>query len=201
MQACPECGQDFDRDQCWVCIARREDINETFSLCLPVALTGITVADVFALALYPPFTSRWAVVYVIPALFFIGAIMLTLVLQRQLTRYATLFRLTILLVTASFLMPAAYFFLNGILDSNPAEDVPSRVIAKDVGDGVYNGPTLVLRLSWKQKIIDRNVGVSREKYNATEPGDFVRVVVHPGEFSEPWYSDVLLSSTPARDVR
>jgi hypothetical protein len=59
-------------------------------------------------------------------------------------------------------MPAAYFFLNGILDGNPATEVLSRVIAKDVGDGEYNGPTLVLSLSWKQKMIEQNIGVSHE---------------------------------------
>jgi hypothetical protein len=199
MQICLECGQAFDDDRCWVCAARTEDINETFALCLPVALAGITVANILALALYPPFASNWAVVFIIPGLSFIGAILLTLVIHRQLPRHATLVRVTLVLVTATFLMPAAYFFLNGIFDGNPAKEVPARVIGKDYSDG--NGFTLVLSLSWNQKVIEKNVGVSREKYTSAEPGDSVRVVIHPGEFSQPWYSDVLLSGKGMRDSR
>jgi len=98
-------------------------------------------------------------------------------------------------------MPAAYYFLNGLLDANPAMEVPSRVITKDIGHGRYGGPVLVVSLSWNQKRIEENIGVSHEKYSAAEPGDSVRVVVHPGAFSQPWYDDVLLSSTGKRDSR
>jgi hypothetical protein len=201
VQLCPGCGQAFDGDQCWVCVARKEDILETFTFSLPVALGGITIGLILAISLYPPLGSNLTTIYRIPVLVFVGAIVLALVLRQQLTRYATFVRLMIVLVTATFVMPAAYYFLNGMLDSNPAVEVPSRVIMKDIGHGRYGAPVLVVSLSWKQKRIEENIGVSREKYSAAEPGDSVRVIVHPGAFSQPWYGDVLLSSTGMRDSR
>jgi len=196
---CPECGQAFDGDQCWVCGARKEDILETFTLSLPVALGGITIGLIIAISLYPPLGSNLTTIYRVPVLVFVGAIVLAFVLRQHLTRYATFVRLIIVLVTVTFVMPAAYYFLNGILDANPAVEVPSTVILKDIGHGTFGGPVLVVSLSWKQKRIEENIGVSREKYSAAEPGDSVRVIVHPGLFSQPWYSDVLLSSSRMRN--
>jgi hypothetical protein len=201
VQICSECGQAFDCDQCWVCVARKEDILETFTFSLPVAVGGITIGVIFAISLYPPLGSSLTTIYRIPVLSFVGAVVLGLVIRRQLTRYATAVRLIIVLVTVAFVMPAAYYFLNGLLDANPAMEVPSRVITKDIGHGRYGGPVLVVSLSWNQKRIEENIGVSHEKYSAAEPGDSVRVVVHPGAFSQPWYGDVLLSSTGKRDSR
>jgi len=201
-QICPKCGQAYDGDKCWECVAREADIEETFFLCFPVALGGITIGNILAIAIFPPLISNFPMVYMIPALFFVGAILFVIVLGQRLTRYATYVRLTIVLVTVSFVMPTAYFFLNGIVDTNPAIQVPSRVISKGVSHGRSGDiPYLELSLSWNEVRIKQSIDVSRKTLSSVEPGDSVRLVVHPGAFSQPWYDNVLTSSTGTSDSR
>jgi hypothetical protein len=134
-------------------------------------------------------------VYLIPAVPFASAIIAagvySIVLGRFLTRYATLVRLTIMLVTASCLLPAAYYFLNGILDASPGIEIPSRVIDKGISAGEYGGPYIVLSVPWKGNLMQQTIEVSRQTLADTETGDTVRLVVHPGAFSQPWYGDIL----------
>lgn len=59
---CSECGQAFDGDQCWVCVARMADIEETFSFSLPVALAGI-IGTILAIGVYPPLKSNSLAIY------------------------------------------------------------------------------------------------------------------------------------------
>jgi len=192
-QICSECGQVFDGDQCWVCVAREEDIKETLSLSFPVALGGITVGNILAITLYPPLESNFPMVYMFPAVSFVVLVVLAFALQDQIVRYAAVVRVLIVLVAATCLMPAAYYFLNGILDGNPSVEVPSRVTSKNVSQGKYGGPDLVVSLSWNQQTIDQVFRVGHKTYSAVEPGDSVRIVVHPGAFLQPWYSDVHIS--------
>jgi hypothetical protein len=98
---------------------------------------------------------------------------------------------------------AAYFYLNGILDLNPPVEANARVSQRFINTGKY-GNVYVLKMtsSWNGKRFeDDDLDVSRETYSVSEPGDSVRVVIHQGKFSLPWYSDVLPSSTPTHDVR
>ena len=184
----------FDGDQCWTCVSRKADIDETFSLCLPVALGGITVGNILAIGIYPPLGPNSPTVYVIPAVSFVVAVGLAIVLGERITRYATLVRLLIVCVTATCLIPAGYFFLNGILDGNPAMEVPSRVISKQISQGEYGGPDLFVSLSWNQQAIEETFRVDRKTYSEVEPGDSVRVIVHPGAFSTPWYGEGIQST-------
>lgn len=200
-QICPRCGQTYEGDKCWECVTRKADIEETFSLCFPVALVGITFGNILAIVIFPPLISHFPKVYMVPAFFFVGAIITVLTLGQCQMRYANYVRLTILLVMISFYAPAAYFFLNGFVDTNPAIQVPSRVISKGVSQGKGGGPYLELSLSWNKVRIKQNIGVSRETLSSVEPGDTVRVVIHPGAFSQPWYDNVLTSSTGTSDLR
>jgi hypothetical protein len=80
-QICPECGQPYDDgEQCWICVARNEDIKETLSLAFPVALAGHTIGSLIALSLYPPLVSNILVVYMIPGVSFAVAVALALLL-------------------------------------------------------------------------------------------------------------------------
>jgi hypothetical protein len=193
-QTCPVCGACFDGDQCWTCVSRRADISETFSLCAPVAVGGITLLNILATDVYPPLGPNSPMVYVIPAVSFVVAIGLAIVLGERITRYATLVRLLIVFVAATCFVPAGYFFLNGILDGNPAIEVPSRVISKQISQGRYGGPNLFVSLSWNQQTIEETFSVSGKTYSEVEPGDLVRIIVHPGAFSTPWYGEGIQST-------
>lgn len=192
-QICPECGQAFDGDRCWVCVARGEDIYETLSFSVAVAGAGF-IGTIFAAALYPPLQPDSVVLYWSLGLFFPGAIVFALLLRDRLMRYAALVRLIFALGAATFLIPAAYYFLNGALDGNPPVEVQALVSSKSVGDtGHGDFYVLELSLSWQQQKIEKGVQVSPKTFSAAKPGDSVRVTLHPGAFSRPWYSDVLLS--------
>ena len=161
---CSECGQAFDGDQCWVCVARMADIEETFSFSLPVALAGI-IATILAVGVYPPLKSNSLAIYMIPALFFIpGAIVLVLVNCDRLTRYAMPVRLMFVLVAAAFVMPAAYYLLNGALDGNPPVEVQALVSSKFIGHG-RNTPAfgLVWTLSWNRERIEQSSGATARR--------------------------------------
>ena len=189
---CSECGQPFDDDQCcYVCVARDETIDVTFYIAFPVAIFGISLGSLIALDSYPPLFSNLLVVYMVPGISLVVALALAFFLQDQLTRYWTLVILMIVLVAATFVMPPAYYFLNGILDGNPAREIPSIVLRKGISGGYRGrGPYLVLSVPWNSEIINVPVWVKDRTFSDAEPGDSVRLVVHPGAFSLPWYGSV-----------
>jgi hypothetical protein len=188
---CSECGQPFDDDQCcYVCVARDEAIQVTFYIAFPVAIFGISLGSLIALDSYPPLFSNLLVVYMVPAISLVVALALAFILQDQLTRYATLVRLLIVLVAATFVMPPAYYFMNGILDGNPAREIPAIVLGKYRGGYKRGGPYLVLSLPWNSERINVKTRVSDRTFSDAEPGDSVRLVVHPGAFSLPWHEEV-----------
>lgn len=189
---CSECGQPFDDDQCcYVCVARDEAIDVTFYLAFPVAIFGISLGSIIALDSYPPLFSNLPVVYMVPGISFVIALVLAFFYLDRLTRYWTLVILMIVLVAATFVTPPAYYFMNGILDGNPAREIPSIVLGKGIITGRGGGPYLVLSLPWNSEKINVRVRVYERTFSDAEPGDSVRLVVHPGAFSLPWYGNVL----------
>ncbi len=178
------------------CVARKADIEETVSLCFPVALVGFAFGNLLAVVIYPPLVSNFPRIFAVPFLFLSAALAAAHMLGQRQMRYANYVRLMIVLVTISFYAPVAYFFLNGILDSSPGMGVPSRVVAKAIQK--RGGRVLAVDLLWYHKRIEENINVSDDIYSAVEPGDTVRVVIHPGAFSQPWYGDVLTGTSDSR---
>jgi hypothetical protein len=195
MQICPKCGQTFDGDKCWVCVARLIDIKETFLYCLPVACVGLL--GLGATASYTPLQDHLlkdfllSVTLVIPA-----AVLLLLVYFDRLTRYAVVVRLMLILAAATPIMSATFLYMNGAWDQEPPVETQAFVSYKHiVGPGKWGrGPAYYLHvtLHWKESQIDGDLLVPDKTYNAAEPNDSVSVIVHPGELSLPWYSDVIL---------
>ena len=91
------------------------------------------------------------------------------------------------LASAATLILAAFFFLNGALDEHPPVEADALVSTKYVTRGKFAGPVLVLSIERNQTRSEETLSVSRETFSVVEPGDSVRVVVHPGAFSTPWY--------------
>jgi len=199
---CPECGQPFDdSDQCWACVARRADIEETFFLSSTVAFAGI-LGIITATYIYPPLESNSLVEYSIPGLIIIpGVIVLVLQLCWRLTRYAPLVRSMLVFVAATFVIMAAYYFLNGALDGNPTVEGQALVSGKYYNSGRGSTYNLDWTLSLKGQTIEDSLGVSRETFSSAQPGDAVRIVIHPGAFSTPWRSDVHLLGSRTGDSR
>ncbi len=54
MQICPNCGQAFDGDKCWVCFARQEDVFDAFRISLIVGAAGAVAIPLVAVGLYLP---------------------------------------------------------------------------------------------------------------------------------------------------
>jgi hypothetical protein len=194
---CPECGQAFDGDQCWVCTSRNADIGQTFLLSLPVAFAGM-IGTIIALTLYPPLK-----LYSLKSFYAILALLLAPIaialviayLQDALTRHASLVRIVFVLVAAVFVMNATFCFLNGALDESAAFVAKGLISSKYFSDGKY-GPTYTLKctLSWSKETSEEVFYVNRGTFSAAKPGDFLQVEVHPGAFSAPWYSNLVVSN-------
>jgi hypothetical protein len=156
-----------------------------------MAIFGISLGSLIALYSYPPLFSNLLAVYMVPGIYLVVALALAFFLQDQLTRYWTLVILMIVLVAGTFVMPPAYYFLNGILDGNPAREIPSIVLGKGRGGYKRGGPYLVLSLPWNSERTNVRIQVYERTFSDAEPGDSVRLVFHPGAFSLPWYGSVL----------
>jgi hypothetical protein len=168
-------------------------MKRTFYLCFLAGLSGF-VSMMFIIPEYPPIGSLWWVAYSIVGLIVIpAAIVFVLYDNDRLTRYATFAMIMGVLVATSLVALAAFFYLNGRLDRNPSVEAEARLDQKFIEHTRY-GPVFLLRVTftWNGERFEYDdLAVNEESYIATKPGDSVRVIVHPGKFSLPWYSDVL----------
>ena len=195
MVNCPQCGQAYDGDQCWICLARMADIEETFYFSLCAAGAGI-IGTIVASGLYPPLRSySWYAYCFLGLLVVPGSIVFGLVLCDRLTRYAGLVRLMFAMAAATFVLFAAFLLLNGGLDSSRPVEAQAYVSEKYINNGKGAAYRLMWTLSWNQEKMEQGLAVSRETFFATEQGDSVRVAVHRGALLQPWYSDVVLSTS------
>ncbi len=181
-----------------------EDIQQTITFSITVGFGGM-IGTVFTMYSYVPLGSCSWVVFMVAALFVIpAAIIFALYNYDRLTRYATLVRIMLALAATTIVMLAAYFFLNGFLDGNPSVETPALVIQKFIDSDGKTGDVhyLQLTLSWNGKNYENDDLIAgRKTYSISEPGDYVRVIVHPGKFSLPWYSGVLPSASRENNSR
>lgn len=196
VQICCQCGNPFDGDQCWVCVARLEDIKETGYLCLVASGLG-WAGTMIAIAVYPPLGGGTLALFLGPVIIIVpGAIVLALVNYDRLERYALPVRLMFLLFAAATIMFAGFYFLNGALDGNPPVETQALVLSKGVSHtGKYGASYIVeVNVVWNRKRIEEGIAATRETFSVIEPGDSVRLAVHPGAFSTPWYGTGLLAN-------
>ena len=185
MQICSECGQAFDGDKCWTCVARIVDVEETMKLSLAVA-TGGCIGEMLATYVYPPLIGRADLgVAGLAAFLFITPLIVVHGVERV-ERYATLLKLMLILSAAALVMTAAFFFLNGALDSNAPVETDALVSGA-------RAEALAMSLSWNNRQIKQEVTVN-DPDSLVEPGDVVRLHVHAGEFSVPWFDHIRVSN-------
>jgi hypothetical protein len=192
MQICPDCREVSEGSQCLDCIARKTEIDKALRLCFPLAFVGVFWLQIDS-SLYPLLGPNSLMVSMIPVVSLLvgfGLALLYLGIGKRIMRYATLIVLLIVSITATCLMTGGYFFLNGILDGKPALEVQSHVISKYISIGRSGGPNVLVNLTWNQQTVEEKFRVDRKTYSEAEPGDSVRIIVHPGAFSTPWYSSV-----------
>jgi hypothetical protein len=149
------------------------------------------IGTFLAIHLYPPVMSCWWVVYVVAALFVIpAAIVFLLDNCDKLMKYAFRVRLMMVLAASTVVMLAVYFYFNGALDEKPSVETQAIVSYRLASQGKYSGTSYVLRLvlSLNGEQFEDDFRTTAETFEATKQGDIVRVLIHPGEFSLPWYS-------------
>jgi hypothetical protein len=197
VQICPKCGNAFDGDQCLECSARKGEVYKTVVLSLAGVLLGMLLTAL-ALALYPPL--GWDSQVISHSLDFLVLTFLSVMLRDRLGRFGIFVDAICVLASAAALILPAFFLLNGALDFHPAAQSDALVSAKYVTHGRYAGPVLDLSIAWSQKRTEETFSVSRRTFSVVEPGDSVRVTVHPGAFSMPWYGrGVILNGTATSD--
>jgi hypothetical protein len=130
------------------------------------------------------------------------AIIGLLALLGRLERYISFVRAVFVSASAATIVVAAFFFLNGALDEHSPVEVDAVVSTKFITRGKFAHPALVLSIVRNQSRIEETLSVNPETFSMVEPGDSVRVAIHPGAFLTPWFSeDVLLSNDRARNSR
>jgi hypothetical protein len=184
VQICPQCGNAFDGDQCSGCAPPKANVDKTVVSSFAGALAGVLLT-LFAVVLFPPLAWDPQALLGFLAFTFISLI-LSLMLRDQLARYITFVRALCVLASAGTFILAAFFFLNGALDEHPPVEVDVLVSTKYVSHGRNAGPRLVLGIAWNERRIEKELSVSRRTFSLAEPGDPVRITVHPGAFSTPW---------------
>lgn len=194
LQICSKCGQAFDGDKCWTCVARIVDVEETMKLSLAVA-TGGYIGEMLATNVYPPLIGRadpW--VAGLAAFLFFTPLATWIVVHgfRRVERYATLLKLMLILSAAALVMTAALFFLNGALDSNAPVETDALVSGA-------RAEALAMSVSWNNRQIKQEVTVN-DPDSLVEPGDVVRLHVHAGEFSVPWFDHIRVSNCDGTTV-
>lgn len=148
----------------------------------------------FAEFLYPPLGWESQALGHSSEFFFLT--FLAVMWHAKLARYITFVNVICVLASAAAVILAAFVFLNGALDFHPTVQADALVSAKYQGGLRSGGPSLGLSIAWNQRRIEETVSVSRRAFSVAEPGDSVRVTIHPGAFSAPWYgSGVTLNDT------
>jgi hypothetical protein len=196
VQICPQCGNEFDGDQCLGCIPPKAGVDKTLVWSSVTAFVGIILTS-FALGPYRPL--RWDSLVFSHDIDFIAipvAIIGLLALLGRLERYIAFVRAIFVSASAATLIVAAFFFLNGALDEHPPVEVEALVSSKYITSGKFAHPALALSIEWNQSRIEEALSVSRETFSIVQPGDSVGVTIHPGAFSTPWFNeDVVLNAT------
>jgi hypothetical protein len=124
------------------------------------------------------------------------------IFSEPMVRYASVIRLVLVLAAVASITPEAYYFLNGMLDGRDPVAVWTVISDKEEvnnGSGIID--LLDCRLSWHQKTLDESFAVSWTVFSAAEKGNSIRVLIHPGAFSQPWYSDVQVENSRAGNSR
>jgi hypothetical protein len=166
-----------------------------------MAVAGIFLTN-SALGPYPPLGRDTLVLsHDLDFIALASAIAVLLFLLGRLARHISFVRAMFVLASATTLLLAAFFFLNGALDKHRPVEADALLSTKYVTQGKFTGPFLVLSIAWNHRRIEETLRVSREIFSAVEPGDSVRVVVHPGAFSTPWYGGVLPSGSRASNSK
>jgi len=196
MHTCTVCGEHYDGDRCWVCLARQEDVFDAFRISLIVGAAGAVAIPLVAVGLYLPIDwNPW--MFYLPFALSCAPIVIyaVVILQPKALRSVLLVRLIFLGSVLPIILTVLFSILNGALDEHPTVEAQGVVVAKDGAS--RSGYGLDVSFYWDQKqLFVRGLGVARKTYFAVEPGDSVRVVVHPGEFSQPWYGGLRVLDQP-----
>ncbi len=177
-------------------MARQEDAFDAFRISLIVGVAGAVAIPSVAVGLYLPIEwNPWMSYF--PFVLSCAPIVIyaVLILQPKALRSVLLVRLIFLGSVLPIILMVLFSILNGALDEHPTVEAQGIVVAKD---GVSrSGYGLDVSFYWDQKqFFTRGVRVGKTTYFAVEPGDSVHVVVHPGEFSQPWYGGLRILDQP-----
>ena len=186
-----------------MCAAHGRAIKITFHVCFIVGLLAF-VRMVFFLGDFPLIGSvAWVACTVAAIIFVPTGIAFAFDSWGRPTWYTTLVITMMIGVALALVSLAGCFYMNGMLDRNPSVRTRALVEQKFIEHSRYGADyVLQVKFSWNGKTFDFNdLVVSEETFLRTEPGDFVRVTIHPGYFSLPWYSNVLPISAIALNAK
>jgi hypothetical protein len=194
LRVCRYCGKTFDSYQCGGCVGRKDAEKKAaylwgWGLC--VGFTG----ELFALFKYPTLGGDSSEIILFLSVLVIPiAMILAFAYFDPWDRDTFLVRLTFIIAGALLPAHATFAYLNGALDRKPVVEVQTYVSRGYVSNG-EDGTSYVLVASvvWNRRQYEEALAVSHETYSFAETGDSLRLAIHPGAFSKPWYGEAVLS--------
>ena len=195
VRICSECGQAFDGDKCWTCVARVANLEEITKLSFAVAGIGF-MGSMLAMFTYNPLIGVQAEAWVAGWVSLLVVIPLVtsaaLFVAGQVERFAIPLKRMLILSPAFLVLTAAFFFLNGALDSNAPVEAHSLVASEPVPGG-WQPEVLVVSVPWNNRQLKEEVTVN-DPNSLVTPGDPIRLDVHAGKFSVPLYDNIQISN-------
>ena len=195
---CPKCGRNSNAGICLVCGNRVLDSAEAkavvnkslllYPLPTVVGLFGILIA----VRLYPPLDMNPVMGVSVIVFFIPGLAHIAFGVRRQLSSNVELLKRMYVAVAVLLAVFAGSLFLNGSLDKYPSVQAQSHVTRKYVTRGRGGSSySLYVSPSWRPGRREERLEVSGKTFSTVEMGEPVLVVVHPGVFQLPWFSNVL----------
>src|ERR1700722_401914 len=150
MQTCAVCGEQYDGDKCWACLARQEDAFDAFRISFFVGVAGAAAIPLVAIGLYLPIDENPCLSYFPFALSCVPiAIYGVLIFQPKTLRSVLLIRLIFLASVLPIILMLLFSILNGALDERPTVEAEGVVVAKDGAS--RSGYGLDVSFYWNQK--------------------------------------------------
>lgn len=192
MTRCLNCGSERDADVCDYCglssIAAEFSLRKTLLNRTAIFLLG-AILFVTSSGLYPALDLDQMLIF--GGLVFFAVLGLAIVVERRALRHTeteALKRVYYGLIPVPWIL-GALLFANGALDTSPPHVEVTRVVGRFSMRGPVPTRTLIVR-SWREGKGLEHLAVSRQDFDAFNPGDPIEVEVKDGLADIPWVAGV-----------
>ena len=189
MPNCSTCGIELQLGKCPNCGGRPLPRAGSATVLYILLLVPGVFVSLSALTVYPPLDTRVVMAAVLGLFLLPVALQLLSFVRRPPSENAGWLRTAYIFSGLALVLLALLLFLNGWLDRSPWREVRTTVIRKTVLRG--RGTQYDLAVSaWRPGRNIEHFNVSSRVFNTAVVGKAVRVPLHKGFFSLPWFGSI-----------